>query len=58
MQGPYPKLMCDVAERMFTVSNPEPKQGLIRLLRRAAKEQGVRWRDLIRDGIETLRVFG
>ena len=58
MQGPYPKLMCDVAERMFTVSNPEPKQGLIRLLRRAAKEQGVKWRDLIRDGIETLRVFG
>ncbi|HEX4862783.1 MAG TPA: FAD-dependent oxidoreductase [Acidimicrobiales bacterium] len=58
MQGRYPKLMCDVAERMFTVSNPEPKPGLVRLLRRAAKEQGVRWRDLIRDGIETVRVFG
>ena len=57
MQGPYPKLMCDVAERMFTVTNPEPKPGLVRLLRRAAKEQGVRWRDLVRDGIETMRVF-
>jgi electron transfer flavoprotein-quinone oxidoreductase len=58
MQGAYPKLMCDVAERMFTVSNPEPKPGVVRLFRRAAKEQGVRWRDLIRDGIETMRVFG
>lgn len=57
MQGSYPKLMCDVAERMFTVSNPEPKPGVVRLLRRAAKEQGVRWRDLVRDGIETMRVF-
>lgn len=57
MQVSYPKLMCDVAERMFTVSNPEPKPGVVRLLRRAAKEQGVRWRDLIRDGIETVRVF-
>jgi electron transfer flavoprotein-quinone oxidoreductase len=57
MQGPYPKVMCDVAERMFTVSNPEPKPGLVLLLRRAAKEQGVRWRDLVRDGIETMRVF-
>lgn len=57
MQGPYPKLMCDVAERMFTVTNPEPKPGLVLLLRRAAKEQGVRWRDLVRDGIETIRVF-
>lgn len=58
MQGPYPKLMCDVAERMFTVINPEEKPGLVRLMRRAVKDQGVRWRDLVRDGIETMRVFG
>lgn len=58
MQGPYPKLMCDVAERMFTVNNPQAKPGLSRLLRRAVREHGVRWRDLVRDGIETLRVFG
>ena len=58
MQRPYPKLMCDVAEQLFTVSNPEPKPGLLRLLRKSAKAQGVRLRDVVRDGIETLRVFG
>lgn len=57
MQARYPRLVCDVAERMFTVNNPEPKPGFVLLLRRAAKEQGVRWRDLIRDGIEAFRVF-
>jgi electron transfer flavoprotein-quinone oxidoreductase len=57
MQGPYPKLMCDVAERMFTVSNPRPKPGVVRLLRQAVREHRIRWRDLARDGIETMRVF-
>jgi electron transfer flavoprotein-quinone oxidoreductase len=57
MQSQYPKLMCDLAEQMFTVTNPEPKPGLARLLWRGVRASGVRWRDLARDGIETLRVF-
>ncbi len=57
MQRQYNHLICDVAEQMFTVTNPEPKPGLAKLLARSARRQGVRLRDLIRDGIETIRVF-
>ncbi len=57
MQRQYTHLMCDIAEQMFTVTNPDPKPGLARLLRQTVKASGVRWRDLARDGLETLRVF-
>ena len=57
MQGPYPQVMCDVAEQLFTVTNPDPKPGLVRLLRQSVRTNRVRWRDLARDGLETLRVF-
>jgi electron transfer flavoprotein-quinone oxidoreductase len=57
MQRQYNHLICDVAEQMFTVTNPLPKPGLARLLRRSARRQRVHLRDLLRDGIETVRVF-
>jgi electron transfer flavoprotein-quinone oxidoreductase len=57
MQRQYTHLMCDFAEQVFTVNNPDPKPGLARLLRRTVKARGVRWRDLARDGLETVRVF-
>jgi electron transfer flavoprotein-quinone oxidoreductase len=57
MQRQYNHLICDVAEQMFTVTNPEPKPGLVRLLRRSARRHRVHVRDLIRDGMETMRVF-
>ncbi len=57
MQRQYNHLICDVAEQMFTVTNPEPKPGLVKLLARSARRQRVHARDLIRDGIETVRVF-
>jgi electron transfer flavoprotein-quinone oxidoreductase len=57
MQRQYTHLMCDIAEQLFTVTNPDPKPGLARLLRQTVKASGVRWRDLARDGLETLRVF-
>jgi electron transfer flavoprotein-quinone oxidoreductase len=57
MQRQYASLLCDLAEQVFTVTNPDPKPGLTRLLRRTVKARGVRWRDLARDGLETLRVF-
>jgi electron transfer flavoprotein-quinone oxidoreductase len=57
MQRQYTHLMCDLAEEMFTVDNPRPKPGVARLLRRGIRRQGIHWRDLIRDGIETVRVF-
>jgi electron transfer flavoprotein-quinone oxidoreductase len=57
MQRQYNHLICDVAEQMFTVTNPVPKAGLLRLLNRSARRNHVRLRDLVRDGIETVRVF-
>jgi electron transfer flavoprotein-quinone oxidoreductase len=57
MQRQYTHLMCDLAEQLFTVTNPDPKPGVARLLRQTVKASGVRWRDLARDGLETLRVF-
>jgi len=57
MQRQYVHLICDVAEQMFTVTNPEPKPGLITLLLRAARRHKVRFRDLVRDGVETAKVF-
>ncbi len=57
MQQQYTRLTCDLAEQLFTVTNPDPKPGLIRLFRDTVRARGVRWRDLARDGFETLRVF-
>jgi electron transfer flavoprotein-quinone oxidoreductase len=57
MQRQYPQLLCDVAEQVFTVTNPDPKLGMVRLLRQSVKARGLRWRDLARDGFETVRVF-
>ena len=57
MQRQYTHLICDLAEQVFTVTNPDPKPGMARLLRQTVKSTGVRWRDLARDGLETVRVF-
>lgn len=58
VQHQYPGLMCDLAESVFTVTNPEPKVGLTALVRRAAKANGVKLRDLIRDGLVAGRSYG
>ncbi|HEY2723446.1 MAG TPA: FAD-dependent oxidoreductase [Pseudonocardiaceae bacterium] len=58
MQQRYPGLVCDLVEGMFRVDNPHPKPGLRTLLRRTAKQHGVRLRDLARDGLSALRSFG
>jgi electron transfer flavoprotein-quinone oxidoreductase len=58
VQHQYPALFCQLAEAMFTVTNPEPKQGMNALVRRVAKEQGVRLRDLVRDGFTAARIYG
>ena len=50
--------MCDVAERMFRVDNPEPKPGIRRIVRSEMKCHGVRARDLARDGWTLLKGFG
>ncbi|MPY93803.1 MAG: FAD-dependent oxidoreductase [Acidimicrobiia bacterium] len=58
VQRRYPGLVCNVVEALFTVTNPAPKAGLRRLVRREAKRAGVRLRDLAADGWTALRTFG
>lgn len=58
VQQLYPGLVCDLAEKLFTVTNPVPKQGALRLLRETAKEHGVRLRDLLRDGRAAWKTYG
>jgi electron transfer flavoprotein-quinone oxidoreductase len=57
VQQRYPGLMCDLAEGLFTVTNPEPKPGVLRLARRLARVHGIRPGALVRDGLAGLRVF-
>jgi electron transfer flavoprotein-quinone oxidoreductase len=57
VQQRYPGMVCDLAEGVFTVTNPEPKPGLARLARRSAKRHGVRLSRLLRDTLSGARVF-
>jgi electron transfer flavoprotein-quinone oxidoreductase len=57
-QRRYPALLCELAGGLFTVTNPEPKPGILRLARKAARRQGVRLRDLAVDGVRLARTFG
>jgi electron transfer flavoprotein-quinone oxidoreductase len=57
-QRRYPALLCELAGDLFTVSNPEPKPGMLRLARNAARRHGVRLRDLAVDGVRVARTFG
>jgi electron transfer flavoprotein-quinone oxidoreductase len=50
--------MCDIAQGMFTVDNPNPKPGLAKIARKALRRHKVRFRDLARDGREIWRSFG
>ncbi|MBO0732270.1 MAG: FAD-dependent oxidoreductase [Acidimicrobiaceae bacterium] len=57
LQQDFPKLACDLVEGAFTVTNPEPKPGFARLVRRVMAKDGVRVRDVARDAIRSVRVF-
>ncbi|MHB1713139.1 MAG: FAD-dependent oxidoreductase [Acidimicrobiales bacterium] len=58
MQHRYPGMICDLAEGMFTVTNPIPKPGARRLARAAASKHGVTLRQLGRDTVRAMRIFG
>jgi len=57
VQHRYPGLVADLVEGMFTVTDPTPKPGLLRLLRRAARRNDVKLRHLLLDGLRGGRVF-
>ena len=58
VQQRYPGLVCDLVEGMFTVTNPTPKAGGLRVTRRAAAKHGVKLRELAADTVRALRIFG
>ncbi|MCI2423947.1 FAD-dependent oxidoreductase [Saccharopolyspora sp. K220] len=58
VQQRYPRLLCDFAQEVFTVRNPEPKPGLGKLFRRTATRHGLRLRQLAADAWAGFRVFG
>jgi electron transfer flavoprotein-quinone oxidoreductase len=57
-QRQVPGLVCGAAEQLFQVTNPDPKPGLVRILRSEMKRNGVRVRDAARNGLRALRTFG
>jgi electron transfer flavoprotein-quinone oxidoreductase len=57
VQQRYPGLVADLVQGLFTVGNPTAKPGALRLLRGAAKNNGVKLRHLVADGLAGGRVF-
>lgn len=58
VQQRYPGLLCDLAEGFFTVDNPTPKPGGLRVTRTAAARHGVKLRQLAADTLRGMRIFG
>jgi electron transfer flavoprotein-quinone oxidoreductase len=58
VQQRYPGLICDLVEGMFTVTNPAPKPGGLRVTRAAATKHGVKLRELAADTVRGMRIFG
>jgi electron transfer flavoprotein-quinone oxidoreductase len=58
VQHQYPAMVCDLVEGMFTVTNPRPKPGAVRLARQVALRHGVKLRELAGDAIRAARIFG
>jgi electron transfer flavoprotein-quinone oxidoreductase len=58
MQQQYPHLICNLVEELFTVRNPEPKPGGIKVALRELRRGGVRMRDVARDAWTMVRSYG
>jgi electron transfer flavoprotein-quinone oxidoreductase len=57
VQQRYPALLCELAEGVFTVTNPRPKPGLLRLARQSARRHQIRLPALLRDTYAAARAF-
>jgi electron transfer flavoprotein-quinone oxidoreductase len=58
MQSVYPTLMCNLAEGMFTVTNPVPKRGVVALGWAEIRRARVKIRHLAHDLYTSARTFG
>jgi electron transfer flavoprotein-quinone oxidoreductase len=57
-QRTYPRIVCDLVEELFTVSNPKPKPGAVRAAWRELRRSDVGMVDAARDAWTALRTFG
>lgn len=57
-QRQAPALLCGAAEQLFQVTNPDPKPGLVKILRSEMKRNKVKLLDALRLGLRALRTFG
>jgi electron transfer flavoprotein-quinone oxidoreductase len=58
VQRLYPGMACNLVEQMFTVTNPQPKRGVVSLARDEVRRSGLRLRDLAKDTWAGLRSLG
>ena len=58
VQDRYPRVACDFFEQLYTVENPRPKQGAVKILRPLRKKYGLGFKDLARDGRDAGSIFG
>jgi electron transfer flavoprotein-quinone oxidoreductase len=57
-QRRLPRVAANVVERLFTVTDPQPKPGLVEIVRSELARSGLGLRDLVRDGWASFRGFG
>lgn len=57
-QHQVPGLICGAAEQLFQVTNPDPKPGLVKILRSELKRNKVSLREAAKVGWRSLRTFG
>jgi electron transfer flavoprotein-quinone oxidoreductase len=57
LQQDFPQLACDMVEAAFTVTNPQPKPGFTKIVRRAMSANGLKARHVAWDALRSVRVF-
>lgn len=57
-QRQLPAVACGVAEAVFTVTNPDPKPGLVRIIRSQIRLHGLRLSTVARETWRALRAYG
>ncbi len=57
VQHHFPQLVCDITEQMFTVENPRPKRGVVKIGWPALRASGMRLRDLAKDAVNVVRTY-
>ncbi len=57
-QRQLPAVACGVAEAMFQVTNPDPKPGLIRIIRTQIRRHGLKLSTVAKESWRALRAYG